>query len=302
MSLVDRWLKPMWRCINEKNTLGLAAQMAFWVFLSLVPLAAVAGFAAARFAATHNDVLEPIKRSVPPAVAELVIPQVNHVASWNGGVAPIALAIFVWLASSGIHAAFDAIDAQVGTCRPWWKKRLNAIALCVVLSIGTALVALLGAGFRWIAGIVGAHWSWAGSAIDGIVRVALALLVAFALLCALYWTGLPKAERKQMPVWPGAALALALQLAMGFGYGEYLARMGTGDAYQAGLAAVGVTLILIYLYSLAVLIGAELNRVIGMHRAGKDASCSPSRASSSRPTSPSRPIVPSTTPSRSPSG
>jgi membrane protein len=304
MSLVDDWLKPMWRNIDEKNTLGLAAQMAFWVFLSLVPLAAFAGFAAARFAVTHHEhILEPLKESVPPEVSQLIVPQVEHVSQWRGGtVAPIALVIFVWLASSGVHSAFDAIDIQVGTRRPWWKKRLYAIALCILLSIGTAVVAMLAAGFGWIARFVGAQWAWVGSALDWIVRVSLALVIALVLLCALYWVGLPNDVRKKMPIWPGAALALLLLIVMGFGYGEYIARMGMDEPYLAGLAAVGATLILLYLYSLAVLFGVELNRVIGMHRAAKVASCSPSRASSSRPTSPSRPIVPSNTPSRSPSG
>jgi membrane protein len=315
MSLIDRWLKPIWKGMDEKNTLGLAAQMAFWVFLSLVPLAAIVGFVAARLAVTHHeDVLGPILESVPAATSQLIVTQVEHVAKWQGGtVAPVAITVFVWLASSGIHSVFDAIEAQTGTRRPWWKKRVCAIAVCCLLSLGTALVGLLGAGFGWIEGFIGAHvlGRWVGGALDWIVRVAVAVLVAFALLCALYWSGLPSDARKRMPIWPGAALALALQIAMGFAYGEYIARMGIGDAYLAGLAVVGVTLMLLYLYSLAVLIGAELNRVIGEQRdaartgialAASEASCSPSRESSPRPTSPSRPTAPSTTPSSSPSG
>ena len=40
------WLDPMWADIARARTLGLAAEMSFWLFLSLVPLAAVAGLAA----------------------------------------------------------------------------------------------------------------------------------------------------------------------------------------------------------------------------------------------------------------
>ena len=37
------WLDPILRGVDRARTLGLAAEMSFWLFLSLVPLAAVAG-------------------------------------------------------------------------------------------------------------------------------------------------------------------------------------------------------------------------------------------------------------------
>src|ERR1019366_8803569 len=105
--IVD-WAKLVWCGMNESRSLGLAAQMAFWLFFSLLPLAAVGGLVLARIAVAHGDLATTMLGSTPPAVRDLVAAQLGQVARWNGAaVAPLAALVFVWLASSGIHAVFD---------------------------------------------------------------------------------------------------------------------------------------------------------------------------------------------------
>jgi uncharacterized BrkB/YihY/UPF0761 family membrane protein len=69
-----------------------------------------------------------------------------------------------------------------------------------------------------------------------------------------------------MPLIPGAVLAALLQSLMGLGYGYYLSRMGTHSAYQASLSVIAITKMTLYLFSIAVLVGAELNQQIGVRR------------------------------------
>jgi uncharacterized BrkB/YihY/UPF0761 family membrane protein len=65
-----------------------------------------------------------------------------------------------------------------------------------------------------------------------------------------------------MPVFPGAVLATGLQALLGYGYVFYLSKVGAGSAYQAGLSIIGVTLMALYLFAVALLAGAELNAFI----------------------------------------
>jgi membrane protein len=183
-------------------------------------------------------------------------------------VAPISAITFVWLASSGVHAIFDALELEVGVSRSWWRKRLMAIAACVALSVGVAVITLLGTGFSWVlrlAGraVPGAEWSLAGR----VVRVAVGALVAFGLVAGLYWAGLPRCTHsKRLPIMPGAFVAVVLEVVLVFAYGTYLARVGYGDAYQAGLAVVAVSLMVLYLFAVALLGGTVLNAMIADHR------------------------------------
>ncbi len=266
-------LKDFVARLGKERTMGLAAEMAFWLFLSLIPIAAVTGLVAARFALHNSSVSDPILQAMPPAARDAMSKQLASVAAWNGGaVAPISALMFVWLASSGIHSIFDALELQTATARPWWKKRAIAIGVCVVLSIGLAVLTLLGTGVEWISHALENRMTAVEDAPAGIVskvaRFAMGGGVSFCLVAFLYWAGLPSKEhRRRMPVVPGALAVVILNSLVGFGYGLYIAKTGTGDAYQAGLAVIGVTLTALYLFSATILVGAEINQVIGERRA-----------------------------------
>jgi len=240
--------------------------------------------------------------------------QLQHVAAWrNGAAAPVAIATFVWLASSGVHSVFDALQVQTGGTRPWWKQRLLAVATCVALSVGVAVLGLLATGVHWIETLAGVEvpreletvWSL-------VLRAVAGLGIAVAMVEGLYWVGIPRHARGRVPLLPGAALAVVLVGALGWGYGAYVSTMGNSSAYVGGLAAIGVTLMTLWLFSVALLLGAQLNQVIadrrtsrGGHAAdvasrlpGQGAKWPTFDVSSSRPTSPKRPTEPSTGPSR----
>ena len=242
--------------------------MSFWLFLALIPLAVVAGLVAAKLAVRDLGTASSLLTAVPGVARDLLEREVDKVAAWNGhAVAPMAFVVFLWLASSGIHAVFDAMESETGSARPWWKKRLIALGACVLLSIGVALVALLGTGLDWIWTLTGGRLPQAAAiAEDSIVgklgRLVLGAVVALGITSGIFLMGVPRRARQSMPILPGALLAVAIELILGLGYGAYVSRAGTGSAYQAGLAAIGVTMTAIYFFSLAILVGLELNVVL----------------------------------------
>lgn len=264
--------KYLYGRIDANRSLGLAAEMAFWLFLSLMPLAALGGLLAARFAIHDSAVTASLVESLPAAARDMVSDELGRVAAWNGGkVGVIAGVMFVWLGSSGIHAVFDGIELESEAApRPWWKKRLVALATCLALAVGAGLVSLLGAGLEASSKLLGdahQHGFMDSTAGHWIGRV-LATLLAFAMITGLFWVSVPPHTRKTMPLWPGAATAVILQGVIGVTYGFYIQKIGDGGAYQAGLAAIGITLMALYLFCLALLVGIEVNQVLGeRHRA-----------------------------------
>jgi uncharacterized BrkB/YihY/UPF0761 family membrane protein len=70
--------------IVRARTLGLAAEVSFWLFLALVPLAAVTGLVAARVAMSRQWMATSLVSSVPPSARALVARQVEQVAAWHG--------------------------------------------------------------------------------------------------------------------------------------------------------------------------------------------------------------------------
>ena len=257
--------------MDRTRTFGLASQTAFWLFLSLIPLAAVAGLAAARISSGHWERVNPLLRSLPVATRELIRSELAKVASWNGGTVSITAAVvFVWLGSSGVHALFDAFELETGASRPWWKKRALSIATCLGLSLSVAILAVLGPGLedvidwlaRWIPSfeqfnLRDAWWQLP-------VRLVLTLAIGFGYVSALYWVGVPPSARGRLPILPGAAVAVAMQVALRFGYGYYISHFGGGAAYSAGLTVIALTLTGLYLFAIALLTGAVVNRKLGV--------------------------------------
>jgi membrane protein len=272
IAAAHRRIDPLLRVVAQARTLGLAAEMSFWLFLSLVPLAAVAGLIAARLAMRHEPFVGGLLSSVPPDVRHMIEDQVQSVANWSAGVAPVALAMFVWLAASGVHAVFDALEVQSGTSRPWWKKRVLALLTCIGLSVGIAALGFLAVGLDRLEALAGralplghAEASVAG----GVARFASGFAIAVGMVAALYRIAIPREVRYRTYVWPGTLLAVALIGVLGLCYRLYVSRMGTGDAYLGSLGIIGVTMTMLWLFSIALLLGTALNTVLGERRTSR---------------------------------
>jgi membrane protein len=282
------FLKSFLYDLSETRTTGMAAEMAFWVFLSLLPLAAVAGLVLARIAVGSTEV-GVVLSSLPPQTHQLIHRQLARVAAWNGGsVGPTAAAVFVWLASGGVNAVFELLEVKAGASRPWWKRRLFAIGTCVGLSIGIATIAILFTGINWVLALVHGIVPFAGFVaergwIDRGVRFTLGIAAAVGMVAGLYWAAVPRKARTHLRIWPGALVAVGLQVVLGYGYVFYLSKVGAGGAYSAGLSIVGVTLMALYLFAIALLVGAELNHLLSFQSLPEDQRNGPRRPSRRAP-------------------
>jgi membrane protein len=254
LSSILSWFGRQW---SRRRIPGLAAEAAFWLFFALIPMAAVAGLIAARIARQRADVWLPFLEGAPVATRELVTTQLNHVSAWNTGtVGPVAAVMFLWLASSGLHALFDALQADLGRTRSWIRTRIAALFGCTVLAIGVA--ALVSGSIVLMRSSMVAHWlhdwKWAS-------RV-LGLVWAFIFARGLFRLGLSPRERQRLPLSAGAAISALLQTIVGGLYIYSLSLLGDGSAYLAGLASIGVTLTALFLYTLFLLIGLSLSQLL----------------------------------------
>ncbi len=256
------------RDLSQARTFGLAAELAFWLFFSLLPLALVAGMLGAKLAIGNAPWLDQVLTSVPVQTRTLLHDQLREVAAWNGGSVGLKAAlVFVWMASSGVHALFELLELNAGARRSWWKRRLLAIATCVALSVGLALLAVLAAGIDWVQALLRGVLPHLRPAVHGqpwgkVFRLVAGAGTYVALAAGVYRIGVPRRRHHDLPVLPGALLAVGTHLGLGAIYIAYLAEMGIGGAYQAGLAVIAVTLMALYIFSVALLMGAQLNHTL----------------------------------------
>ena len=94
---------------------------------------------------------------------------------------------------------------------------------------------------------------------DHTLALLLSIAGAISGLGAFYWVSVSHTKRVRRRVFPGAALALGLWLVISWGFGLYVRTLSNYAVFYGSLAAVAVLLVWLWLTSLAILVGAELN-------------------------------------------
>lgn len=243
----------------------VAPAMAFHFFLSLLPLLAFVGYVVGVIARDRGigDVLAAVLTNVPPSTQAVLSEEVGHLAN-AGGLGPLAAIGFLWIASGGIQGLMEGVEMVVGTPRrPWWKQRVIAVGwvLATLLAFAVASLGLV----QW-ENVVVPHAAILRSGGERILTAVVSLLVALAFLAAFYRFSVTHESRVVRRVLPGAVLAVTLIVIVSSAFTFYIRTLTNYTVYYGSLAAVAVLLVWLWLMSLAILLGAELNAQLEGHR------------------------------------
>lgn len=250
-----------------------AATMAFYFFLGAIPLLVLATMLLGLLVReVEAPLLEPIYRVVPAATADLIKGTLREVSGTPvHSFAPLSFLGFLYLTSNGFHNLMDVFEYLAGsTPLPWWRQRLLAIGwvAAAIITLFATLGILLAT--NGVFGILDNHAApdavrmrlvfnnvqslWKQDGILLIVGTVMTLwLAGFYRLSVRH----PRAVRRR--VWPGTFIAMALFLLVTWAFSAYVRTLGHYALFYGSVAALAVTLLWLYLASLAVLTGAEVN-------------------------------------------
>jgi membrane protein len=91
--------------------------------------------------------------------------------------------------------------------------------------------------------------------------------VGTAFLAGFYRFAVERPPRRRRHVLPGTIAAVASWLIVSWGFGTYVASTADYALYYGSLAAVAVLLVWLYLTSLALIVGAQVNALFEDDRA-----------------------------------
>ena len=128
--------------IQSDDIFGRAAQLAYYFLLALFPLllflTSVIGILLGSDTGLRHALFGYLGRVLPGSAFNLVDSTMYEVsAASGGGKLTFGILAALWAASNGMGAITEALNAayNVKESRAWWKQRLTAIGLTVVLSI-----------------------------------------------------------------------------------------------------------------------------------------------------------------------
>jgi membrane protein len=252
---------------SADNVLGLAAQLAYYFLLALVPAIV---FLVALTSFFPPDVIDQMMTGLaafaPPDVLSIIEEQIRSLRGGDhGGVLTFGLLFALWSSSAAVVSITDALNRayDIEEGRPWWKVRLVAIGLTLSLAlfvlVAFTLVMIGPTLAESIAQRVGLGSAFATAwkivqwpVVFALIAIAIAVLNYFA----------PDAEQDWTWVSPGAVLATALWLIASLAFKIYITNFADYNATYGSLGGVIVLMLWFYISGVAILIGAEMNAEI----------------------------------------
>ena len=255
------------REILDDNLLGLSAQTAYYFFFSLFPLLL---FVAPVLSLIGNKqetfglVASQLQQVVPSEGWPLIGGVIKDVvyAQNAPGLMSVGALLAVWAGSNVFSALIDALNSayDVVDTRPWWRKKLIAVASVLVIGLVILLSTVLILGGDQLT-------SWLADSLDlpGALRTALGYIqipVGFALLvtiAALSYYFLPNLRQSKRQVLVGAVFATLAWTAVTLGFRVYVSNFADYNATYGAIGGVIVLLTWMYFSMLVFLIGGEIN-------------------------------------------
>jgi membrane protein len=266
------------------NVTNLAAAVAYNAFLAIpsVLLIALGGFSLLAGPGAVHTITSHLSSVMPKAAVSLIGPSLARTTqATRGGIAMVVVGVVLalWSLSGAMQTVMWAMNLayEKDETRGFVKKRLVALVmiLCAVVSFALVFILL----------ILGPHMTtWVASAIGHDTAVTWVWWVAqwpilLAGLSTAFAITLYLAPNVVPPTWrfvtPGAVFAVVVWLIASGAFAFYTSRFASYNKTWGSLAAVIIMLTWLWLSSLALLLGAEINAETERSRSLRQRSAGP---------------------------
>lgn len=251
--------------MSKKNISSYAASMAFFLFLSMIPLLMALCAVLPYTTLTEDNLINAITRFTPNAMDGMVVSVVSDVYARSAGTITVFAIVAIWSAAKAMLAMIRGLNAVYD-----FEERRNYFVLRCIACIYTVimLVAMVLALFVMVFGnvivdilltdIPPLHiliqfimhfrflFSWA------------VLTLAFGLIYAY----IPSSKLKFKAQLPGAAFSAIMWSGASFAFAVYVDHYSGFGAYGS-LTTVVIMMLWFYLLMYILLIGAHINRYFG---------------------------------------
>ena len=269
--------------LKADNVQILAAAVAFYLFLSLIPAlaAAISLYGLVADPGQIVDQIRDLTMGLPEAARGLIVEQAREVADAKPATLSISLAISVlaalFSASKGTQALVKALNIAYDEAetRGFLKLRVLSIGLTVgIVAVVVGAISALVAVGNVAEGLPGG-----GGLVTAIRWPALGAVFVFVLVLLYRYS-----PDRDSPRWrwttPGAVLAAVLLALGSLGLSIYTSTFGA-EAASGFLGSVGVLLLWLFLSAYVILFGAELDSELE-HQTAKDTTKGPAKAMGDR--------------------
>ena len=225
---------------------------------SLIPFVPIPGF--------QDTLMGVITEMMPPAIYEVFFDTISDtILNPSGTLLSFGIITSLFFASNGILAIIEAFNASFHHVdrRNLVSKRLISIAMVLILCtlIVAAMTVIIG-GSKYINHLATHHTTIADSTFWyvclHIAKWLIIVLLYFVAISFLYYLAPSKKSRYKF-ISPGAILATVVQILCSSGFSFYLNNFANYNKIYGSLGTIIIVLMLLYLTSISLILGFELN-------------------------------------------
>ncbi|MBD1902903.1 YihY/virulence factor BrkB family protein [Trichocoleus sp. DQ-A3] len=264
-------LKKTFQRVGQRRLAGLSAEMAYNAMLALFP-AILAILTAIGLFQSSSDTFEGLAKQLSEIAPQEALFLIEGFAreisqSQNQGLFSLSFVAAIWASSGALSAAMTALDQihqiPLEQTRPFWKAKLISIAL----TIGTIVLLIIASFLVFISDlIVKLLISQSGLlellSIWRLFSWPLALGIVASAFAFIYRYG-PSRWVAGTPIMPGAMVAAVSWAIISALFRLYVSNFGNYNKAYGAVGAVIVLMLWLYMSSLVLLIGDQLNVTVG---------------------------------------
>jgi membrane protein len=276
------FLRDLWSLLNfqalkatvqefqRDDALGLAAQLAYYLILALFPFILFLVAIADTFSSPQlvTELLDYFRRALPAEVFDLIETYTAKTLKDEDaapGLLSFGILFTIWFASGAFAALINALNRayDVQETRPFWKVRgiaiLMTLGLSVLILVGVLLLIVGEPIGRTVAEIFGLGELF--ELVWNIVRWPAALFFMVFTVALLYYFA-PDVDQPFRWITPGGLIGVLLWVLASAAFSFYVSNFGTYNKTYGSIGVVIILLLYLYISSLTILFGAELNATL----------------------------------------
>lgn len=259
---MKKYVKELMNTIKKPEMKILPGNVAFFLFLSIIPIITLTGFIAAIFSVGTDSITEMLMQVLPDSIGELLLPFLHNTGA-DANVLIFTISGFI-LASNGPHSIILASNTLYGIEHTdYLKRRIKAFfltILLVVLAIFMIVVLAFGNNIlKWILSL-GPLKNIGGTiySLFILLKWPTALFIIFFLIKLLY-TMAPDKRIPSKYMNKGAIFVTLTWMIVTAIYSYYVSNFSNYDIFYGSLSNIIIFLMWTYILSYLLVLGIAIN-------------------------------------------
>lgn len=270
---VTSFLKNLYCRFRDDDVPAMGAQLTYYLILSFFPflifVIAVLSFTDFN---THEGI-EGLTQILPDTSIQLILSVFEEIdGSKSGSLLSLGLLATLWSASNGVNAVVKALNKAYDEeeNRPFWKVRGISVLFTVILAV-VILFAFIMLVFGRLIGEALYRFSLMPGSFDAFWSIGQFVipLVIMVIVFVLLYRYTPNLRLTFKEVLPGAVFATFGWVVTSLLFSFYVNNFGNYTKTYGSIGGIIVLLMWLYLSSIIIVLGGEINATLHYHKEGK---------------------------------